>query len=320
MEALAVALKLAERGEKFRFVVTPYASAEEILSKHGIPFHSVPLEDSFPLIQKLAGEVPRKTVVINHRFVQIDNLAKLIDSGLKPVVIDQLGNKKVCGSVLINPSIVSQWLEYEYVDTKPSCYFGPQYSLLRPEFQALHKRKKLFSDTNHSVLVTMGGADRTGASLRIAEALTHLDKGIQKTIVLGKGFANMGRIRQMQRGLDSSFFFVQNVNDLGERLWKADVTICAGGLTLYEMACVGAPGIVLWEDDHENIQGHAFAEEKIVWNIGNGMTTSINIIVDAVRTLLSEKKERMEMSRRGKMLVDPSGIDRVCDILCALDV
>ena len=53
----------------------------------------------------------------------------------------------------------------------------------------------------------------------------------------------------------------------------ADIVISAGGNTVFELACVGTPGFVLWEDSHEKIQGDVFEKEGVVINLGNGMKT-----------------------------------------------
>ncbi len=161
----------------------------------------------------------------------------------------------------------------------------------------------------------MGGVDRTGSTLRVVEALKPVHN-ISKEIILGRGFTHTARLTQLLEDMnDGSFSCYQGVNDLGDRMSRADIVISAGGNTVYEMACTGAPGIILWEDEHEQLQGMDFSKKGSVICPGSGVTTSVEDITNSVRTLLNDVYMRRDMGRCGKELVDGRGTDRICNVM-----
>ncbi|MEW6600108.1 MAG: glycosyltransferase [Nitrospirota bacterium] len=311
MESLTLAGHLTDRNTFVHFIINPYSPAEELLSVKGFPFttyeHAV-LNDVVGSIRNLKAGC----VLINHRYVSLDALRRLRQENIRTVVIDQMGNKTVACDLLINRSITKSWLTYEFTGQKPECCFGVEYALLAPGYQKLHSREKEFSARQGGkVLVTMGGVDRTGATLRIIEALRPLDN-ISREIVLGSGFPHMEELRKLQGKIGSSAFsFHQGVDDLGDRMRSADIVISAGGNTVYEMACVGTPGIVLWEDEHEYVQARDFEEKGVLYCLGNGITTPVEGITEAVTSMLNNVEQRKSMSRLGKELVDAEGTERV---------
>ena len=164
----------------------------------------------------------------------------------------------------------------------------------------------------------MGGVDRTGATLRIIKALQSIDN-TSKEIIIGNGFSHIDKLHNLLKKLnDSSFIFSQGVDDLGKRMSKADIVISAGGNTVYEMACVGTPGIVLWEDEHEYIQGKAFSEKGTLLCLGNGITTPIELISNSIKALLKDVDQRKNMSQCGKKLVAFHGKKRIVEKLYKL--
>jgi spore coat polysaccharide biosynthesis predicted glycosyltransferase SpsG len=310
MESLALAEYFINQGEAVHFIVNPYEPSRLELQKRGIPFK----ESSFNAIEKIIWFIKQqqaKSIVINHRKVSLDILERLRTEDFTVSVIDQLGNIPIVCDLLINKSLVPEWLRYDFPINQPLCCFGADYAIMGNSYRKLHQEQKVFSKDRYTVLVSMGGVDRTGATFRIIEALQQI-KDISKEIIIGNGFAHMKRLNQLcEKNNDPSFVFSVGVSDLHERISKADIVISAGGNTLFEMACVGTPGIVLWEDEHEYTQGVSFDKKGTVVCLGNGIKTSVNVISDSVRMLLQDDARREKMSQCGKSLVDAEGRNRI---------
>jgi spore coat polysaccharide biosynthesis predicted glycosyltransferase SpsG len=312
MESLALAESFRSREISCHFIVNSYPPAEKLLLSKNISFDIVPIGQTEEVCQRIKQHSKKKCVIVNHRNVVLSSLKWLQKELLIVVVIDQLGNKPIVCDLLINSSIVPEWLKYTIESRKPKCCFGADFAILREEFIELHKKEKTFSGTSRKVLVTMGGIDRTGATLRILEALKQLDKTVNSEIILGGGFAHLVEFKRIFKGLsEHTCTYAQGVDDLAARMQKADVVISAGGNTVYEMACVGTPGIVLWEDPHEDKVGQAFAEKGIVLHLGKGINMPVSKIRDGIEHLLNSNEKRIEMSECGKKLVDGQGARRV---------
>lgn len=312
MESLATAEGLQKEGFAVHFIINPYQPAEKILLSKDILFDTVPVGEVDKVCNLIKVKSQRNCVIVNHRNVDLSSLKQLKKDQLIVVVIDQLGNKMITCNLLINSAIAPEWLKYTFESRHPKCCFGADFAILREEFIELHKKEKTFPETNRKVLVTMGGVDRTGATLRIMEALKQLDRTVNSEIILGSGFAHLTEFkRTYERFNEQTCTYAQGVDDLAARMQKADVVISAGGNTLYEMACVGTPGLVFWEDPHEDRQSQAFMEKGTVLHVGNGTTTPILEIRNSIKDLLNHTEKRIQMSQCGKKLVDGQGVNRI---------
>lgn len=312
MECLAIADLFQRQRSGIYFIINPYPPAEELLSYKNIPYGVLPIAQPEKICRRIKRCLEGNRVVVNHRNVSFSGLKILKEERFKVIVIDQLGNKTITCDLLINRSIVPEWLRYSFVGRRPKCCFGTRFSVLRNEFIVLRRKKRFFTKDKKTVLVSMGGVDRTGATFRIMQALMLLKGPVNKEIILGMGFAHIERFRKIYKNIKEPYFnFVHAADNLAERMQKADVVISAGGNTLYEMACLGVPGVVLWEDAHEDIQGRAFEKAGTVIHLGNGLTAPISKIRDSVASLLGDVDRRAQMSRCGKKLVDGKGINRI---------
>ena len=314
MESLALADELAERGQTIRFVVNPSPPAEGILTRRGFAHDLIPFSNA---LSRICTEPPG-SIVVNHRQVDHKTLSQLKKTGWIVAVIDQLGDKLIECDLLVNYSLVTEWLDYQFIGEPPQCCFGAEYALLRPEFETLRNARRTRSNRRPRILVSMGGVDRTGATLRVIEALRNVGIPMDKEVILGGGFRHGDELDALKPSLDDSFSFDQAVDDLGRRMREADLVISAGGNTLYEMACLGTPGLVLWEDPHELKSSSAFESQGTVEVLGNGLAVDLETIGKAVERLATERIGWERMSRNGQALIDGRGRQRIGDAILGL--
>jgi len=300
------------------FIINPYLPAELALQNKKIEYLTTEINHYDKIVHLIKKKSHHRCIIINHWNVSFNALEILHQENFFVVVIDHLGNKSVLCDVLINRSIVPEWLKYEFVQNTPVCCFGSDYAILDDAYEALHKCEKKFSTVNNSILVSMGGVDRSGATLRIIEALKFVNIS-SKIIILGPGFPLLEKLKQIRMKLNNNtFHFFQGINNLGEMMQKADIVISAGGNTLYEMACIGTPGIVLWEDQHEYILGKTFSEKGVALCLGNGMSIPEKDITRNIHELLKNIDRRKDMSQCGKKLIDYKGRNRIMHKIKAL--
>jgi len=268
---------------------------------------STPHRIENPLASKLDD-----TIIVNRKTLVTDDLVRLRHLGYKIAVIDHFHVDPMCCDVLINDTAIEKWLTYTFLTPQPQCYFGPSHHIVRNEFTELHTREKSFG--GHRILVTMGGFDQSGATFRIVDALKNEKKiswGRRLDIVIGPGFKHTQDFGELPEGMTIS----QNVNDLGERMYLADLAISSGGNTLYELACVGTPSIVLWEETHEMLLGAAFTDLGVAKCLGNGLCTTPGSLLENIDLILSNQQMWGNMSCAGKHLVDGNGTTRIAKIL-----
>ena len=318
MECLALAELLRKRDVDAYFIITPYPPAEELLFSRGISYVTLDTDKKEEIFEVAKDRSKKNIIVADQRNLSLAVIRRLREGPFKIVVIDHFGNMTVDCDLLINSAIAPEHLKYDFKDKEiPRILIGADFAILREEFPGMHNKKKIFNKEKKTVLVSMGGVDRTGVTLKVMEALRSIGSLVSKNIILGKGFAHLDRFTEMQREFDcDDFNFARSVDDMAERMQKSDLVISSGGNTLYETACVGTPGLVLWEDPHEDIQGRVFADKGVVRNLGNGLAVPVTEIRDSINEILDDTETRVRMSRCGKDLVDGQGAERILkDIL-----
>lgn len=267
----------------------------------------------------VGAELARRDVclaVTNFRFLSNNQVAALADAGLRTVCVDQWGGKHLDCNAVINASLVDARHQYTSGHPDFELYAGPEYMILSPHYARSHEQSRGFNGPIRSITVSMGGVDRTEATLRIAHALLGSGRrDLDTHIVAGAGASwTYGLERLMEKnGLDR-WTIHRNMNDLASLFAASDVAFTAGGNTLYELACVGTPALVLYEDEHEQEQGLAFEAEGFGTYVGAGIAVESKQIAVALDRL-DRPSVRRAQSDAGRRLVDGLGTNRICEIL-----
>ena len=207
--------------------------------------------------------------------------------------------------VLVVPTLEPAWRE---APMRTRVLSGPAYfplDLRGPaEISAVRSRPR-------DILLTLGGADRTEASLRLISLLP----GSRSTVVIGPAFRHADRVQSaaVSAGVD----VVVSPDGLRQLLLEHRLVISAGGNTLFEAAAAGTPALVAWEDPHEEVQGLAFERRGCARVLGRGVDINID---DAKRiaTGLLSSRDLDAMSVAGRSLVDGGGAGRIADLLLEL--
>ncbi len=259
-----------------------------------------------------------RVVVTNLRRISNSQIEILRENGQRVACVDELGNTKLNCDLVVNPSIVSRYHSYTSVILDFRLCAGPQYLPLAENYSRLGQRARSFSGDIGSVVIAMGGVDRSGATLNIAEHLLDWRPGIPKHIVVGANFMYRRELENfLSRANHPDFITHQDLPSLAQLLFEGDVGFTAGGNTLYELACVGTPALVLYEDPHEMEQGLEFQKKGFGICLGSGVEVTKSQIWGALAKL--EKPElRAMFCRRGRSVVDGKGAERVLASLLAL--
>jgi hypothetical protein len=80
---------------------------------------------------------------------------------------------------------------------------------------------------------------------------------------------------------------------------EADVMVGSGGMSVYEIAALGTPGIILGQNAREDRRMRDFAGHGTVEYLGLGTEVDETVLASAVRALLADPERRRAMSARG---------------------
>lgn len=288
-----------------------------LLSKSPCPYHvfdSLTSEES-KKIRSILIRGGCRVMVFNFRSVSNENILSLRFDNLKTVCIDELGGRRLDCNVIINPLIVDKYHNYSSNNDYLKIYTGPNYLSMSSEFAELHAKGKVFNREIENITVCMGGVDRTGVTLKLMDVFAEWDDNVRKNIILGGGFLYVDEVdKRMKAYKDKNFVVYCDVSNIGLLFWESDIVFTAGGNTLYELACVGTPAIVLYEDEHEKENGMAFEKRGFGYCIGKGIDVNKEDILNVVEKF-KDIKNRQSHSIKGKEIVDGNGSQRILNII-----
>jgi UDP-2,4-diacetamido-2,4,6-trideoxy-beta-L-altropyranose hydrolase len=98
-------------------------------------------------------------------------------------------------------------------------------------------------------------------------------------------------------------------------LASADLAVCAGGSTCWELGHLGVPALTLVVADNQQRVAAALHDAGVVRNLGWFDRVSDESLASAIDDLRRDRGARQEMSRRGRTLVDGRGAGRVVETM-----
>lgn len=138
---------------------------------------------------------------------------------------------------------------------------GPDYFCLRDEF--VGARRNALRPQVTTVLITFGGTDQRDCSRRVLDIIEPICRayGIAVRLVAGPGYAHKEAMEAHLRKLENPLLeFTWATNVMSRMMEGADLAICSAGRTVYELAHMRVPGIVLAH--HEREARHGFARPR----------------------------------------------------------
>jgi len=195
---------------------------------------------------------------------------------------------------------------------KSDCKYliGPKYFVLREEFMKVKPvtvRNKI-----GSILVTMGGSDLEGITLKVLEALGSTELGISLKLVIGTlSQTNDVAIMNSLSTYKGSYSIIRDVNNMAELMSKSDIAVVNSGLTKYETSAVGLPSIIISNNEYHSELMNDFAKYDTVRHLGSVNKVNKHQIAEEIICLAKDYKKRLQMSEAGKLLIDGKGVDRI---------
>lgn len=318
MRCLALAQAWQEVEGPAIFVTCPGVSAlEERLRAEGIEA----VHQSFPI----GGfEDVKRTVTVTHLtgadWVVVDGyrfnaeyLKQLKNAGLRILLLDDNGGgDHYYADIILNQNIHAN--EKLYLNREPytQLLLGSRYILLRKEFWRWWRWQRDISQRARKVLVTLGGGDCYGVTIKVLQALQEISNhDLEIVILVGTLNPHQEEVRFAIEDICFPIRVEYCASDMPNLLKWADIAISAGGSTCWELAFMGLPALTIVLADNQRPVATALAQAGIVKNLGWHENLSHKDIVDALLPLLSDAALRTQMSRLGQRFIDDQGVKRV---------
>lgn len=175
-------------------------------------------------------------------------------------VLDDTGRDLCACNVVLNSSVLARPEMYPRAARK---LLGPDHLILDDHFR---KARHLGSRDHGSptVLLTFGGSDPTGLTLRVLKALKGALLPCRLIVVVGPGFGEPSAVEEISSSLEVSCRVVRSPSDLLPFFIGCDLAVCAGGRTMYELYALGVPTLAVASAPHENVEVSSFLKRGML--------------------------------------------------------
>lgn len=218
--------------------------------------------------------------------------------------------------VLLNQNIAANEALYSCRDEYTKLLLGPKYALLRPEFLPWRSWERKNPSIAHRVLITLGGSDPENLTASVISALdlTTL-KDLQAVIVVGPSNKHLDEITSLVRSTSTQTELIVDSTDMPSLMAWADVAISAAGSTAWELCFMGLPSllIVLAPNQLEIAKGLDVAGAAHC--LGEAKDMNPVFIASRLDRIASNATFRENLARKGSMIVDGQGAERVASVM-----
>ena len=222
------------------------------------------------------------------------------------VAIDDLANTDAPVDIVVNGTLGAEAFRYgRHPGTE--LLLGAQYGLLRAEFAVPPPLKA--TDASRRVLISVGGSDPHRLTERLIACVEQISAVEFIDVVVGPLFSDYERAGWSGRTRVS---WHRAPSDMRRLMIEADVAVSGGGQTLYELAAAGVPCVAIKTAQNQLHNLTAFEAAGIgVW-VGDAEDADLDRkVIDAIRCLCEDGARRVAMGRKGRLLVDGNGANRV---------
>jgi spore coat polysaccharide biosynthesis protein SpsF len=241
---------------------------------------------------------------------------------IKIVTIDDPEDKKLEADLAFYPP-VPQVKRIDWSGFTGELHVGWEWVILRKEFsttscpmpQALCSLPSAPCTKIPRILVTMGGSDPQGMTIKAVKALEMLEEDFEVVVVLGAGFQHKKELGKLLSGCKRRFNVRENVQDMAELMSQSDLAVASFGMTAYELAAMGVPAIYLCltEDHAESVS--AFVEAGTAISLGMFTHVNTEMIAKGISNILNNKSLLARLADTARKYIDGQGVARISRLM-----
>lgn len=221
-----------------------------------------------------------------------------------------------CTDFILNQNLGASADLYQNKAEHTQLLLGTEYILLRKEFRKWQSQEKVINSTVKKILVTLGGSDPNNVTLKVIEGLKSLNnQDLEIIVVIGGSNPHKNSLVKACQDSRSSIKILENVTNMPELMAWADLAISAGGSTVWELAFMGVPSLLIILADNQVFAVEELDKRGLIINLGWYDKITPQMIMNS---LLPEKlslEKRLAIQQNGLNLIDGYGYSRIIQFL-----
>lgn len=223
----------------------------------------------------------------------------------KTVVMDNTNKNSLYADLIIWPWVKEQYSQDIILKNRQKILVGPKYMLLGNTNRNKKPRK-----LQGSILISMGGSDKMGFTVRIIESFKKTRHKYHADVVLGKFFTDGQKILNAIKN-DKRFTIITNKENLVSLMSDYKVGIFTFGITPCEAFFAGLPSIVLSHSNENDSYARKTADYDCMKYLGHHSMINFRDLPRITFSLMKNPTLCKIYAKNGRNLIDGKGSKRV---------
>ena len=277
-----------------------------------------PEEDARKVIQSYR-KYHADSLIIDHYRVDETYQRTLYESGVKWLQFDGAARYPIWADWLLNMSPAASEELYEKLKPRKETrlLLGPRYALLRKEFRQWSLRGNKGGPVRR-IFLTFGGGDDRGATVFCLEVMQSLSEDMERIVLLSSANPRKDDILKWNRENRTNTRIILDAEETAPYMASADLAITAGGMTVFEMAVLGIPVLIMQIADNQVPITKAWQQCGYGIDLGHLDQLHQGTLLQGMISLMQDAGRRQAMSTTGQAMVDGEGTRRVARALLGL--
>jgi len=242
----ALSARITSSGHALSFLASPPAHDRERSDWHWPPLDSDAQRRDAGATEAASGAVD--WVVVDHYLLDRRWHSAARRFAKRVLVIDDLASRACDCDLLVDQTLGRSASDYGDLVPEPARILaGPQYALLRPEFEreraaALERRRR--PDPPGRIIVSLGTTDPNSMTGTLVEALLEAATDHAIDVVMTGEAASLGAVQELAKRHSRLTVHI-DTDRMAELMRDADLAIGAAGTSSWERCSLGLPAIAL---------------------------------------------------------------------------
>jgi UDP-2,4-diacetamido-2,4,6-trideoxy-beta-L-altropyranose hydrolase len=193
---------------------------------------------------------------------------------------------------------------------------GPEYAVLDDRYRRLRPESPIITKTPSIALVTLGGSDPKRQTPRVVKQLAELSGGLELVIVVAGGlYPGIPDLEKLLEDVAVETELHVNTPRMPELMARADLAVSSGGMTAWELACLGTPNLILSLTETQRQVAKLLDKKGIARCLGHWDEVSSSDLRSIIKRVINNETMRRKLSHQSYRLVDGLGTQRVVDVM-----
>jgi UDP-2,4-diacetamido-2,4,6-trideoxy-beta-L-altropyranose hydrolase len=311
MRCVALAEAAIERGHD-AVLATPALpdGLKRATTRRGLRHETFAADGGHQAARKVAGTIEADWIVLDGYDVDAPDLEGWRVGRRLLFIDDRAALDRYPADLVLNQNAYATREAYAGRSGPGRLLLGPRFALLRSEFVAYADWRRSVATSVRRILVTMGGADPSGATGPVADALDGAVPGAEVVVVVGGGNPRADHIVE-RFGRRAGVAVLRAVDDMPALMAEADLAVATASTTAWELAYMQLPAAVFALADNQVAVAASLERTGAAISLGGGREVDAERLRSTIAALAADPDRRRAMAAAGRAMVDGRGAARV---------